>query len=117
MEEADVLADRIAIMHSGVLKCVDNSISLKNRLSGYLIKFKVQDSSRDYIIRRALVPILGYFEHTESIEGDISSISFRTKDSESLENVLKSLQKESNLVTDLTISQTSLEDVFLSFDQ
>ena len=32
MEEADILGDRIAIMHSGQLKCYGSSMFLKNLL-------------------------------------------------------------------------------------
>eukprot|EP01112_Ceratiomyxa_fruticulosa_P017197 TRINITY_DN5316_c0_g1_i2.p1 TRINITY_DN5316_c0_g1~~TRINITY_DN5316_c0_g1_i2.p1 ORF type:complete len:892 (-),score=168.99 TRINITY_DN5316_c0_g1_i2:62-2737(-) len=38
MEEADVLSDRIAIMSKGVLKCIGNSLHLKNKFGqGYRI--------------------------------------------------------------------------------
>ena len=39
MEEADILADRIAIMAEGSLKCVGSPLFLKNRYgSGYTLK-------------------------------------------------------------------------------
>ena len=43
MEEADILADRIAIMAEGQLKCVGSPLFLKNRYgSGYTLKLSRQ---------------------------------------------------------------------------
>jgi ABC-type multidrug transport system ATPase subunit len=52
MEEADILADRIAIMSEGRLKCLGSPLFLKNRYgSGYMLHISLdQGSDTDRVI-------------------------------------------------------------------
>ena len=44
MDEADILGDRIGIMHSGELKCIGSSLFLKNRYGvGYIMSVAKND--------------------------------------------------------------------------
>lgn len=52
MEEADVLADRIAVVAAGQLKCVGTGLSLKNTYGdGYRINLICKPGNQDRIVR------------------------------------------------------------------
>lgn len=51
MEEADALADRIAVVAEGLLKCVGTSLCLKNTFGdGYRINLIIYPGNEDRII-------------------------------------------------------------------
>ncbi|CAG7816037.1 unnamed protein product [Allacma fusca] len=56
MDEADILADRKAIVHNGVLKCVGSSLYLKNRYGvGYYLTVEMNDRYLDTSISDSII--------------------------------------------------------------
>lgn len=59
MDEADVLADRIAIMHAGGLQCCGSPLFLKSRFgAGYRITFAMKQSETGETLKDALVALI-----------------------------------------------------------
>lgn len=120
MEEADVLADKIVIMSQGSISCVDNPISLKNRFSGYILRFIIDIETLDHFSQ--------CFENTssnnfiqfqvgkftvEDRKDDNVAISFHLNTYEDLSRFLKEVEDQGISISELTVNQTSLEDVFM----
>jgi len=118
MEEADVLGDRIAIMAHGKVRCVGNSLHLKNRFGdGYRINIvtnikdipTVKQQVQSYLPQSSLIA-----ESGGSLVFGVNASSHHT-----LVPLFRYLEEEEqkgaheSIVKDWGISQTSLEDVFL----
>jgi ATP-binding cassette, subfamily A (ABC1), member 5 len=117
MDEADILADRKAILVKGKLKCVGSSMFLKNKFGiGYhlnLLSKKNFDQQPEYLnkIVQRHVPdskLERFHKKEVSFTLPMNSISKFQPLFEELENFSKSLNLEY-----ISISQTTLEEVFL----
>ena len=115
VEEADVLADRIIIMHEGGIMCSGSSMHLKNLYgSGYYITFFKLPESSDEIIKnfvKALWPSAKIFSNSHA------EIAFRVPSSESQSFSIAFQEiddkKESIGVSSYVISLSTLEEVFI----
>jgi len=115
MEEADVLADRVAIMARGALRCLGTSLRLKTAYgAGYVVSLSITEGGRplvESIFRDAL-------DVAPSVARGSSLVTFavpRAK-TEALADTIDQLEsrgKELGL-SDLRLSMTSLEEVFLA---
>jgi len=112
MEEADVLADRIAIMVSGKLKCIGNSLYLKNKYGeGYRINLMAQPGRvhevkqivEKYLPGSTLIAEAGYSLVYGVAVNRTDVVTFF----EFLEN------QGTDYISDWGVSQTTLEEVFL----
>ena len=117
MEEADVLGDRIAIMAHGKLRCIGNSLHLKNRFGdGYRINIFCSQIENNVEVKQR---VSEYLPDATLIAESGTSLVFgvNTDDYETLVPFFRFLEQEENrentIIRDWGISQTSLEDVFL----
>ena len=116
MEEADVLADKIAIMAHGKLRCVGNSLHLKSHFGdGYRINIMAKNSGLTERIKaqvRSIVPsAIVIAESGSSVIFGINADDYR--EIIPLFKFLEESDKEAADFVDWGISQTTLEDVFL----
>lgn len=116
MEEADVLADRIGIMAHGKLRCIGNSLHLKNRFGdGYRVNIATEIKNIPTVKEKVLeyVPMANLIAESggslvfgiETVNHALMVPFFRFLEEEE--------RKHKPLIKDWGISQTSLEDVFL----
>jgi len=114
MEEADVLADTIAIMAKGRLQCIGSAIHLKNKFgAGYQITVATNKSTRSLMKE--------FFEsHIDGVTMDSDGVSEYVTFSipsgfSDLSKFLRALesQKRKLGITDMLVSFTTLEEVFL----
>eukprot|EP00761_Pharyngomonas_kirbyi_P012678 gb/GECH01012705.1/.p1 GENE.gb/GECH01012705.1/~~gb/GECH01012705.1/.p1 ORF type:complete len:859 (+),score=194.83 gb/GECH01012705.1/:1-2577(+) len=114
LEEAEVLCDRIGIMARGALRCVGSGLHLKNTFGeGFRLEINFdepnQEEAQAYMkdnFPQAKIHTL--FAGTATYEIQKESVSL-SKLFSKMEN-----DKGQNGIRDWAISQTSLEDVFLS---
>jgi len=113
MEEADVLGDQIAIMSSGKLKCIGNSLHLKTKFgTGYRIRVvtpnELSDETKGFIKQ--------HLPHGKLEDAAAGSLTYTLPPefNGEIPDFFAHLEKEEgHLVNDWGISQTTLEDVFL----
>jgi len=112
MEEADVLADRIAIMVSGKLKCIGNSLYLKNKYGdGYRINLMAQ-SGKVYEVKELVDKYLpGSNLIAEAGNSLVYSVAVNRTDVVAFFEFLEN--QGSDYLSDWGVSQTTLEEVFL----
>ena len=115
MEEADVLADKIAVMAQGRLRCVGSSIHLKNRFAGY--KLSVVTAKQHVTEIKDLVQkeLEGSTVERETLIDTTCYLTFTLSPSvtKHLVPFLRKLEIAKDLIHDFSISQTTLEEVFL----
>jgi ABC-type multidrug transport system ATPase subunit len=115
MEEADALCSTIGILVNGKLKCIGSSQHLKNRFGGgYRISIKTSEhlakATEDWIMKSfpnaKLLNSLGGTQHFEIPQKN-----------HKLAQMFKEVErnKEKFGIEDYSISQTTLEQVFLNF--
>ena len=121
MEEADVLADRIAIMNDGKLSCSGSPYFLKNALgTGYRLRIaKIQgfESERFLKVVRRYIPSAHLMSEVEtevviSLESDLNKNDLMVK----LMHLFQDIEKNRNAlkVDSSGLSYSTLEDVFLT---
>jgi len=126
MEEADILADRIAIMARGRLKAIGSSIRLKQKYgAGYTIAVSVQqpaagDNSADALAARAECVREFFLSRLELLPFDEGRCHLHYLVPREQEGRLGAVLVELEAqrleigVTDVQLSLTSLEEVFLT---
>lgn len=117
MDEADILADRKAILVKGKLKCVGSSLFLKNKFGiGYhlncisKVDFEQEPTHLNEIVKRHVAnsKLERYHGQEVSYTLPMNSISKFQPLFEELEKTKKSIGLEY-----ISISMTTLEEVFL----
>eukprot|EP01080_Neovahlkampfia_damariscottae_P005699 gene5699-9519_t len=115
MEEADALADQIAIMSNGKIKCLGDSLYLKSKYGGgYSLTINLYEVEKiDQIVK--LVQEI----HPDSnvISKNSGNILFKlTSTSGDFPELLSEIEKkeEEKIIKNWGISQTSLEEVYLA---
>ena len=128
MEEAEALCTRVAIMVGGKIRCLGSVQHLKNKfLGGYSVELHCKhhssnrqiDSVKDQIMNEFPGVILAE-QHGRFLKFDLPSLA--NKDGTSnLGSVFRLLQStktaENSCVDDYSVSQCSLEQVFISLVQ
>lgn len=101
LDEADMLADHIAILSKGTLRAQGSSVELKDTLGG---------GYRVFVPRTSMKPEMPAFEDVES-KPSSDSCTYITPSSELAAKVIRKLEELN--VTDYRVSNPTLEDVFL----
>ncbi|KAJ3130321.1 hypothetical protein HK100_008124 [Physocladia obscura] len=114
MEEAEALCNRIGIMAKGTLRCLANSLRLKDLYgSGFRLYFNANPENMECACKwiESLLP-KGY-KRTDAFS-TMTSYEFPSKEN-SISTVFAKIEAEKarNGILDWGISQTSLEDVFV----
>lgn len=115
MEEAETLADKIAIISHGTLLCYGPSIQLKRKYdTGYMLKLLTTES---FLYSKTLDTIRRYVPDAKekSFVQPTLTVTLPYKYQEAFADMLKELEMEQdNLgITSISITNSSLEDVFL----
>ncbi|HYN98998.1 MAG TPA: ATP-binding cassette domain-containing protein [Actinomycetota bacterium] len=110
LEEADVLADRIAVVHGGVVVANDTAAALKARLGSTVIELTLDNEGEARRAQALLARLVA--EHPEQ-EGDKVRLS-TAEAPKVLPQVLRSLDANGMAALGITVRDPSLDDVFLS---
>ncbi|XP_070561206.1 phospholipid-transporting ATPase ABCA3-like isoform X2 [Ptychodera flava] len=116
MEECEALCTRLVIMVNGQFKCLGSTQHLKSRFGrGYTIILKVEEG-RDSLVVKQHIP--GLFrgailmeEHQGMLQYQIDSVELNWSN---LFGIIEERKQELG-ISEYSISQTSLEQVFLNF--
>jgi ABC-2 type transport system ATP-binding protein len=112
MDEADRLADRIAVIDHGQLLVLDTSENLKNSIgAGDILELKITDG-RDTEIHRLQEALPGNLRNLSYQEGILRFMGVNIQ--EALPPLLEQLRKLSLEVEDITLRKKTLEDVFIA---
>lgn len=110
MEEADLLCDRILIMHRGNIVVEGTSEDLKNTVGERVIR--VTSTPGDYHAMTDRVDILqGVASCTENEKG----LNITLTDEQALELVIQTLKTGGEHITNIESNRPSLENVFIHF--
>lgn len=110
LEEADVLADRIAVVHGGVVVANDTAAALKARLGSTVIELTLKNDIEAKRAQALLSRLVS--EHPEH-EGDRVRLS-TAEAPKVLTQVLRSLDANGMSALGITVRDPSLDDVFLA---
>ncbi len=111
MDEADRVADRIAIIDHGQLLAVDTPEALKEQVGvGDVLEFMIEDAQK----MDAIVAALKRFTPDLSVTGNEILIRGRGL-VEKLPKIIETLQALGSKPEDIRLRQNTLEDVFLTF--
>lgn len=118
MEEADALADRIAIMANGTLQCIGDSLHLKKKYgAGYNLNLVIKpEFEKD--VKKLIKEKIPSFETVSSNAGSLI-INVLPKFINELATLLEIIEENSEgpedkkMIRDWGISHTNLEEVYL----
>ena len=111
LDEADQLADRIAIIDHGKVIAQGTSGELKALVGSGTLRVSVLDPDQRDEARRVLADV---FEAQVELENDQTGLSVRAPDPEQVGNALVELSRAGVLVKELALGQPSLDEVFLN---
>ncbi len=113
LEEADELADQIAVIDHGTVIASGTSDSLKDQVGGDVIEFDVPDRRA---IRRAAEAVAGLSDVPPVIDDDNSHVTVRIgrRGSQALIDAVRLVDQAGVEVSGLAMHRPSLDDVFLT---
>ena len=111
LEEADQLADRIAVIDDGRVIAEGTSTELKAQVGGGTLRVRLQDPFRRPEAARMLGAAL---DSTAHLEADPLALSITVADTEQVAYALADLVRAGVAVTDFALGRPSLDEVFLA---
>jgi ABC-2 type transport system ATP-binding protein len=111
LDEADQLADRIAVIDDGRVIAEGTSGELKASVGAGAVHVRVGDPSRRPEAERLLASALGV---AVNLESDPAALSARVTDPQHVADALADLYRAGVPVTDFSLGQPSLDEVFLA---
>nr|AIN44094.1 ATP-binding cassete sub-family A member 3-like protein [Laodelphax striatellus] len=123
MDECEALCNRLTIMVRGQMKCIGNIQYLKQRFAqGYTAMLKIQqlDERNQLRLETSLKEEFSRrFGSCEIISETIGTLQYHIKNTgiawSQLFKTMDDLKNQFNIIEDYTISETTLEQVFISF--
>mmetsp|Transcript_12011 Transcript_12011/g.38478 ORF Transcript_12011/g.38478 Transcript_12011/m.38478 type:complete len:162 (+) Transcript_12011:2213-2698(+) len=117
LDEAEMLADRIAIMAEGRLRCVGSLQALKSRYGqGYKLDLRLQPEQAEAAVERVLAALRRQFDGVEVAEVEPPNLSLTVPQAgtplSELFGALVAL-RESLPVQEASVTQCTLEQIFL----
>ncbi len=112
MDEADRLAERIAIIDHGQLLVLDTPDNLKNRIGeGDILEIRISDEKEEEInrLRQSLPESLSHLAYQKGIMRLVGA-----NISDVLPELLEKFRSSSLKIEDMTIRKKTLEDVFIA---
>merc|ERR1711957_40250 len=116
MEECEILCARLAIMVNGQFECLGSPQHLKDKYGeGYMVSVRVDQHFQSELIKQ----IQTDFPSALVKEQRNSHLLIQIGNVPSLKNLFQLFQKhkQTNNISDYSISQTTMDDVFISFAQ
>jgi ABC-2 type transport system ATP-binding protein len=111
LDEADQLADRIAVLEHGRVIAEGTSGELKASAGSGALRVRLRDPGRRAEARRVLARALG--AHVQ-LDSDPASLSARVTDPDAVLPALAALSHVDIAVTEFALGQASLDEVFLA---
>ena len=111
LDEADHLADRIAIVDRGKVIAEGTSGALKARVGSASLRVRLHDPGQRPAAGRVLSDVL---DEPVQLEPDPAALSARAPDSERVAAALAALSRAGVDVAELALGQPSLDEVFLA---
>jgi ABC-2 type transport system ATP-binding protein len=111
LEEADRLADRLAVIDHGRIIAEGTSRELKSSVGSNTLHVRLEDSDRRPEAERILQRVLGTGVNTGT---DAYALTVRVDGNEGIPEALSSLEAANIAVAELTLGQPSLDDVFFA---
>jgi ABC-2 type transport system ATP-binding protein len=111
LEEADQLADRIAVLDQGKVISEGTPGQLKASVGAGDLQVRLRNPQQRAEAERLLTPALGVPVHLES---DEAALSARVADPDRVAPALAELSRSGIAVTDFALGQPSLDEVFLA---
>ncbi|XP_067002190.2 phospholipid-transporting ATPase ABCA3 [Anabrus simplex] len=122
MEECEALCNRLAIMVEGKLQCLGNIQHLKQKFGqGFTVKLKLDLEKTDSEkIQQLKTEMLSLFQSSCVLKDEHHSLlHYHVTDPNvswsQLFTTMEDLKRQKDIIEDYTISETTLEQVFLSF--
>ena len=111
LEEADQLADRIAIIDHGRVIAEGTSTQLKSKVGTGTLHVRLHDAEHRILAERILADVL---DGPVQMEGDPACLSARADDPDLVARVLTQLSATGIAVAELSLGLPSLDEVFLT---
>jgi ABC-2 type transport system ATP-binding protein len=116
LEEADRLADTIAVIDTGRIIAEGTADQLKSKVGGELLEFRVDDQSRMDDLARVLVSVCKTEPQYETDSGRVT-LQVGTDDGDGsavLTKLVRALDQEHIHISELALRRPTLDDVFMS---
>jgi ABC-2 type transport system ATP-binding protein len=111
LEEADQLADRIVIIDHGTIIADGTIGELKASVGSGTVRVRLHDPGQRPEAEQIVAQTLGISVH---LEADPAALSAQASDPERVANALTKLSQAGIVVTDFSLGQPSLDEVFLA---
>ncbi|MFB5662447.1 ATP-binding cassette domain-containing protein [Alteribacillus sp. HJP-4] len=111
LDEADQLADRISVIDHGRVIAEGTSGELKASVGAGALHIRLENPSKRPAAEQFLAEALGVPIH---LEGDPAALSARISDTEIVTNAIGNLTKAGISVSNFSLGQPSLDEVFLA---
>jgi ABC-2 type transport system ATP-binding protein len=113
LEEADLLADRIAVIDKGKIIAEGTSDELKAKIGGEVLEFRVDDPSRADDVSRILVEVCESEPQFEMDSGRVT-LQVGADGSGVLFRLVRAFDREHIRISELALRKPTLDDVFLA---
>jgi ABC-2 type transport system ATP-binding protein len=111
LDEADKLADRVAVIDNGRVIAEGTTGELKASVGSGALHIRLRDPSRRVEAEQLLSEALGVPVH---LEADPAALSARVADPERVSHALTGLAHAGLVTTEFSLGQPSLDEVFLA---
>lgn len=111
LEEADRLAERLAVIDHGRVIAEGTSRELKASVGGNTLRFQLEDDAQRPTAHAIVTAVTG---ESEVAGVDAAGLSVKVRDAAAAAQVLRALSEANIRVSDFTLGAPSLDDVFFT---